>query len=95
MGASYTKRVTLPRDWYRIGDVARLVNEEPHVLRFWQDEFPVFLRTPRSSAGQRWYSRKELNRFKLLKFLLRTELYTIEGARRQLKRLGDFADVAS
>ena len=73
------------RVWYRIGDVARLLDEDTHVIRFWESE--LRLRAPRSAKGQRWYTEKHLAKLRLVRWLLREELYTIDGARRQLERL--------
>lgn len=74
--------------YYRIGDVARQLDEEPHVVRFWEEEFR--LRPLRSQKGQRVYTEAHLARLRLIRFLIREELYTLDGARRQLQRLSEF-----
>lgn len=74
--------------YYRIGDVCRELDEEPHVVRFWESEFR--LRPQRSTKGQRVYTTEHLAKLRLIRFLLREELFTIQGARRQLQRLADF-----
>lgn len=75
----------------RIGDLARWLDVDTHVIRFWQDEFKAFTRVFRSRSGQRWYSREQCELFREIQRLLHTELYTIEGAKRQLRlrRQGD------
>jgi DNA-binding transcriptional MerR regulator len=75
--------------YYRIGDIARELDEEPHVIRFWEGEF--HLRPQRSKKGQRVYSEAHLAKLRLIRFLIRDELYTLDGARRQLKRLDQWA----
>lgn len=70
--------------FYRIGEVAALLEEPPHVLRFWEQEFKVSV--ARSKRGQRVYSREQLVRFGLIRTLLREEGYTIDGARKVLRR---------
>lgn len=70
--------------FYRIGEVAALLEEPPHVLRFWEQEFRVSV--ARSKSGQRVYSREQLVRFGLIRTLLREEGYTIDGARKVLRR---------
>lgn len=75
--------------YYRIGDVARELDEEPHVLRFWESEFN--LRPERSKSGHRVYTPKHLAKLRLIRFLIREELYTLDGARKQLRRLEEWA----
>lgn len=74
--------------WLRIGEVCRQLDEEPHVLRFWESEF--HLRPNRIKGRQRVYTPEQLNKLRLIRWLLREELYTLDGARRQLKRLEGF-----
>lgn len=74
--------------WYRIGDVCRQLDEEPHVLRFWESEFQ--LRPNRSKKGQRVYTEAHLAKLRLIRFLVRDELYTLEGAKRQIRRLNEW-----
>ena len=70
--------------FFRIGEAARLVGVEPHVLRYWESEFR--LRPQRSATGQRMYRRKDVFRFLSIRRLLHDEGFTIAGAR---KALGD------
>jgi len=68
----------------RVGDVARMLNEPTHVLRYWEDEFAKWLPIERH-RGQRLYSPRMLENLREIQRLLRVELYTIEGAKRQLR----------
>jgi DNA-binding transcriptional MerR regulator len=68
---------------FRIGELARLLNVERFVIRFWEKEF--FLRATRSEGGQRFYDEKDLERFSHIKDLLYDKGFTIAGARKQLK----------
>ena len=70
---------------YRIGEVARWLNEPPYVLRFWETEFGWLLKAGRSKSSQRVYTRTHLAHFATIQHLLRVELYTIAGAKRQLE----------
>lgn len=69
--------------WYRIGEVARLLDEKTHVLRFWEAEFRC-IRPSKSRSGQRVYSDKDVELLREIKRLLKEERFTIEGARRHL-----------
>jgi len=70
---------------YRIGDVARLLNEPTHVLRFWEEEFKPWVQTLSSPKGQRIYTEQVVRNLTEIQRLLRQELYTHEGAKRQLR----------
>ncbi len=59
---------------------------KPYVLRFWEAEFPAAA-PDKSSSGQRVYRRPEVETLLLIKSLLYTERYSIEGARKRLKEL--------
>lgn len=73
--------------YFRIGEVARLLGVAPHVIRFWETEFKS-LRPQKSRAGQRVYTRRDVERLVTIKRLLKEERYTIEGARKYLREKG-------
>ncbi len=70
--------------FFRIGEVSQLVGVEPHVLRYWESEFPG-LSPKKSSSGQRMFRRKDVQMLFDIKHLLYEEKFTIEGARQALK----------
>jgi len=70
--------------FFRIGEVSQLVGVEPHVLRYWESEFPG-LSPKKSSSGQRMFRRKDVQLLFSIKHLLYDEKFTIEGARKALK----------
>jgi DNA-binding transcriptional MerR regulator len=72
------------KEFYRIGEVSRLTNLKPFVLRYWETEFPMLepLTTP---AGHRLYRQEDLDLVLKIKRLLYDEGFTIAGARRHLR----------
>src|SRR5271163_559740 len=70
--------------YFRIGDVARLANIKPYVLRFWETEFSA-LGPRKSGTGHRLYRRKDVETVLEIKRLLYQERFTIEGARKFLE----------
>jgi DNA-binding transcriptional MerR regulator len=70
--------------YFRIGDVARLCEVAPYVLRFWETEFPQ-LKPNKGGTGQRLYRKKEVETALRIKDLLYHQGYTIPGARQILK----------
>lgn len=69
--------------YFKIGEVADITSLRPSVLRYWESEFSV-LRPSKSRAGQRIYSRKDLDLVLRIKQLLYGEKLTIEGARKKI-----------
>ena len=73
--------------YFRIGEVATLLDLPTYVLRFWETEFPQ-LKPTKSSTGQRMYRRREVELAVRVKHLLYEEGFTIAGARERLKAEG-------
>ena len=64
---------------FRIGELAKKLNIEKFVIRFWEKEFGI--KTTRSAGGQRFYQQKDYEKFQLIKELLYRKKYTIAGAK--------------
>ena len=75
---------TTEKDFYRIGEVARLTNLKPFVLRYWETEFPM-LEPVKSPSGHRLYQQEDVELVLRIKRLLYDEGFTIAGARRHLR----------
>lgn len=73
-----------PEPRYKIGDVCRIADVQPYVLRYWESEFPS-LAADRSLPGPRTYSARELRIIEVIKKLLYDEGYTIAGAKKKLE----------
>ena len=69
--------------YYSISEVAKQTGVKPHVLRYWEQEFPS-LKPKKNRAGNRVYRSKEIQVVLLVKQLLYEEKYTIEGANKKL-----------
>ncbi len=81
------ERVGLPdKKYFKIGEVAALVGVEPHVLRYWQTQFPQ-VRPQKSRSGHRLYRRKDVETLLLVRELLHVQRFTIAGARQALRGL--------
>lgn len=72
------------KTYFKIGEVARFLDLEAYVLRYWETEFEV-LDPEKTKTGQRAYRREDIELLLLIKTLLYDEMYTIAGARRQIK----------
>ncbi len=71
--------------YYSIGEVAAIVGEETHTLRFWEDEFEQ-LKPRRNRAGRRIYTAEDIVIVERIWHLLKVNKYTVEGARQVLQR---------
>jgi len=69
---------------YRIGEVSRLTDLKPFVLRYWETEFPM-LEPVKSASGHRLYRQQDVDMVLRIKRLLYDEGFTIAGARRHLR----------
>jgi DNA-binding transcriptional MerR regulator len=69
--------------FFRIGEVCDLIKVQPHVLRYWETEFPM-LAPQKNRAGQRVYRRKDVEMVFRIRDLLYEEKFTIAGAKKKL-----------
>ncbi|MFO7577550.1 MAG: MerR family transcriptional regulator [Pelovirga sp.] len=70
--------------FFKIGEVADLLDLKTHVLRYWETEFDS-LKPVKSRSNQRLYRRQDVETALLIKDLLYRQGFTIAGARQQLK----------
>src|SRR5712691_5318188 len=73
------------QEFFSIGDVCTLTDLKPHVLRYWESQFK-FLHPAKNRSGNRVYQRREIELIMLVKQLLYTEKYTIDGARQKIEQ---------
>jgi DNA-binding transcriptional MerR regulator len=82
------QEISAEKNLYRIGEVSRLTDTKPFVLRYWETEFPT-LQPVKSPKGHRLYRRQDVDTVLLIKRLLYDEGFTIAGARRHLREIGE------
>lgn len=88
MALKVSKRNKKPGDkiYYSITEVGKMTALKPHILRYWETEFP-FLRPKRNRAGNRAYRKKDIEMILRIKHLLYDEGYTIEGAKLKIRAM--------
>jgi len=69
---------------YKIGEVCKVADLQPYVLRYWETEFSQ-LSPNKSGGGQRLYTKRELDIILRIKDLLYKEGFTIAGAKKKLE----------
>jgi DNA-binding transcriptional MerR regulator len=76
--------------FYKIGEVAEIAGVKPHILRYWESEFPQ-LNPKKTRGAHRHYSRRDLDLVMEIKRLLQDEGYTVAGAKQQIRELRSHA----
>ena len=73
--------------YFTIGEVAELCDVKPHVLRYWEQEFPQ-LKPVKRRGNRRYYQRHDVLLIRQIRSLLYDEGFTIGGARQRLEGEG-------
>ena len=75
---------TIPgKRYFTIGEVSELCAVKPHVLRYWEQEFPQ-LKPVKRRGNRRYYQREDVLTIRQIRSLLYDQGYTIGGARQRM-----------
>lgn len=78
------KEKEIEKLYYTIGEVAVMLDVNTSLLRYWEKEFDVL--SPRKNVkGDRFFTKEDIEKVKLIYHLVREKGYTLEGAKTQLK----------
>jgi len=69
--------------YFTIGEVSQLCEVKPHVLRYWEQEFPQ-LKPVKRRGNRRYYQRQDVIIIRQIRGLLYDQGFTIGGARQRL-----------
>lgn len=75
-----------PKRYFTISEVAELCDIKPHVLRYWEQEFPQ-LKPMKRRGNRRYYQQHDVELVRQIRGLLYEQGYTIAGARQRLRDL--------
>ncbi|MGD8176855.1 MerR family transcriptional regulator [Marinimicrobium sp. ARAG 43.8] len=70
--------------YFTIGEVSDLCAVKPHVLRYWEQEFPQ-LKPVKRRGNRRYYQRQDVLTIRQIRALLYDQGFTIGGARQQME----------
>lgn len=70
--------------YFTIGEVSQLCDVKPHVLRYWEQEFPQ-LKPVKRRGNRRYYQRQDVIVIRQIRGLLYDQGFTIGGARQRLE----------
>jgi len=79
--------------YFTIGEVSELCSVKPHVLRYWEQEFPQ-LKPVKRRGNRRYYQRHDVMMVRQIRNLLYDQGFTIGGARLQLSGEGARQDAS-
>ena len=69
--------------YFTIGEVSELCDVKPHVLRYWETEFPS-LEPAKRRGNRRYYQRHDVLMIRQIRSLLYDQGFTIGGARQRM-----------
>lgn len=73
-----------------ISEVARELDLQPHVLRFWETKFPQ-VKPMKRGGGRRYYRPEDVEVLREIQRLLHSEGFTIKGVQARLRKKGGAA----
>ena len=74
------------KTYFKIGEVAKLIEVKPYIIRYWESEFRV-LRPSKTKSQQRLFRRKDIELLMVIRSLLYAHRFTVEGARQRLREI--------
>ncbi|MDE2149132.1 MAG: MerR family transcriptional regulator [Gammaproteobacteria bacterium] len=80
--------------YFAIGEVSELCAVKPHVLRYWEQEFPQ-LRPVKRRGNRRYYQQDDVLMVRRIRSLLYEQGFTITGARQRLRELDQEPEAAN
>ena len=77
-------RIPEEQTYFKVGEVARIIGVEPHVLRYWEQHLPS-VQPEKTASGQRRYRRADVAALLTVRRLRYEEHLTIAATRRQIQ----------
>jgi DNA-binding transcriptional MerR regulator len=78
------KEKEIVKRYFTIAEVAKILNVNTSLLRFWENEFKVKVKRSKKGIKIRLYTQAVLDQFSTIYDLVKVKRFTHEGARQQL-----------
>ena len=78
------KEKPIEKLYYSIGEVAKILNVNVSLVRFWEKEFDI-LQPKKNKKGNRMFTVTDFENLKLIYHLVKERGFTLEGAKNKLK----------
>ena len=79
------KEKTIKKIYYSIGEVAAMFDVNNSLIRFWEKEFSI-IKPKKNKKGNRYFTEKDINNFKIIFHLVKERGYTLDGAKKKLRK---------
>ncbi len=83
----YKEQETQKR-YYSIGEVSKLFDVNPSLIRFWESEFDV-LQPKKNRKGNRLFTQEDIENIKIIYHLVKEKGFTLSGAKEEMKKNPD------
>ncbi len=77
------KEHDIQKVYYTIGEVAKLFNVTPSLIRFWEKEFDI-IKPKRNAKSNRLFTPDDMANFRVIYHLVKERGFTLEGAKKHL-----------
>ena len=84
------------KSYYKIGEISKFLELEPHVIRYWESVFSNEIRPETTGTNRKLYTRSDLEMFAVIRYLVREAQFSMDGARTriaELRQTGELADL--
>ena len=82
------KEKIIKKIYYSIGEVAEMFDVNNSLIRFWEKEFSI-IKPKKNKKGNRYFTDKDINNFKIIFHLVKERGYTLDGAKKKLRENKD------
>lgn len=82
------KEQEIQKRYYSIGEVAKIFDVNPSLIRFWEGEFDV-LQPKKNRKGNRLFTQEDIENIKIIYHLVKEKGFTLSGAKEEMKKNPD------
>ena len=75
----------LEKKFYKIGEVAEMLDIPASTLRFWESKFTI-IKPYRNAGGSRFYSPADIEKIRMIHYLVKEKKLKIEAAQEQIRQ---------
>ena len=75
---------TIKKIYFSIGEVSAMFDVNKSLIRFWEKEFNI-IKPKKNKKGNRYFTEKDINNFKIIFHLVKERGYTLDGAKKKLR----------
>ena len=78
------KSFELTKVYYSIGEIAKMLNVNNSLIRFWEKEFDI-IKPKKNKKGNRLFTKEDVQNYHVIYHLVKERGYTLQGAKDKLK----------